>query len=99
VYILDEDVINNHGLVDDYKILLTKEQIENMLTFEDDIIKNLFTKTSYAQKEIVAIVVINKFKNNEYVNLNKVKILSEIFGEDISKVYEDTKNTISFATT
>jgi hypothetical protein len=84
--ILDNDVVKAHALEDDYKKILTKQQIENILTFEDDVIRTLFSGTTNVIRETIVTMIMQKINSNEkkdYVDKNKVAILSEIYGKDI----------------
>lgn len=84
-YILDKDVINNHELSDAYKSILTKEQIENILTYDEKAMTTLFNRTTPEQRETIVSLVINKLKDGEKVDLNKVSILSKIYGFDLTQ--------------
>ncbi len=84
--ILDNDVVKAHALEDDYKKILTKQQIENILTFEDGVIRSLFSGTTNVIRETIVTMIMQKINSNEkkdYVDKNKVAILSEIYGKDI----------------
>ena len=95
--ILDNDVVKAHTLEDDYKKIITKQQIENILTFEDDVIRTLFSGTTNVIRETIVTMVMQKINSNEKkdrVDKNKVAILSEIYGKDIYALARNDVETI-----
>jgi hypothetical protein len=87
-FICDPQVILNHGLQDIYQKILSKEQIENLLTMPDKEAKLLFQNTTDEQRENIVSIIINKINNGENVDYNKVKMFSEIYGQNIEDLAE-----------
>jgi len=81
--ILDKDVVIAHGLEDNYKKILDKKVIENILTYDEDKIKELFSGTTKNIKESIVSILINKINGNENVDKNKIHIISELYGIDL----------------
>ncbi len=84
-YIYDKDVVANHELLDVYKNILTKEQIENMLSYDEKTMETLFKRTTTPQRETIISLVMAKLNAGEVLDLNKVGILSKIYGFDITQ--------------
>ena len=87
--ILDNDVVKANGLETYYKNILTKKEIENILSYNDKEISDMFSNTTKIIKETIVDILMRKIINKEYVDHNKVRIISEIYGTDI---YELAKN-------
>jgi len=83
-YICDETVINNHELMDTYENILTKEQMENILTYDEKKMEMLFKRTTDPQRETIISLVMTKLNNGEKIDLNKISVLSKICGFDIT---------------
>jgi len=81
--ILDKDVIIAQGLEEVYKKILDKKTIENILTFSDDKIRELFLGTTDNIRESIISIVTNKLNGNDSVDKNKVHLLSELCGIDL----------------
>ena len=82
-YVCDKAVITNHELIDVYKNILTKEQMENILSYSDDKIADLFSRTTLHQRDTVVSLIIERMNAGEKVDLNKIAIISKIYGFDI----------------
>lgn len=81
--ILDKDVVKLHNLEETYKKFLTKKQIENILEFEDEAIRNMLNNTSKSIKESVVTILANKINSNDNVDKNKIHLIGEICDVDI----------------
>ena len=92
-YILNPKVIRKHGLNDIYEKILTKEMIDNILTFEPDNAVKLYEGAGNAQREIIDGMLINKVKNNDPkdIDFNVISQISKIGGRDIVSIAEDMK--------
>jgi hypothetical protein len=90
-YIFDKNVVKNHGLIEYYDKFLTKEVIEKILEYNRDQITDLFNSTTDAQRETITGILIKKIKNNEYVDLNKVDIISRLYGQNIYEIANEYK--------
>ena len=72
-YIMDKNVVRNHGLTYFYKNILTKEKIINILDYNKDIIIEFFKNTSNIQQETIVSILIDKIKNGEIDHQYAVK--------------------------
>lgn len=91
-YIFDKNVVRNHGLNEYYNKFMTKEMIEKILDNNREQLINLFTNTSEAQKETIVNILIKKIINKEDVDINKVDIVSRIYGQNIYDVAREKMN-------
>jgi hypothetical protein len=82
-YINDKNVISNNGLQDVYKNILDKKMIDNILSLNKSELNEVFNNTTEAQRDIIVSIIINKIRNNEDIDLNKVDMLSKIYKRDI----------------
>lgn len=89
--ILDERVINRHGLQEMYSKILNKEKIEEILDGEEGALRLYKSSTPEQQKVIVGMIVEKISKNSDGVNLNVVDQISRASGVDIAKKAEDAK--------
>lgn len=81
--ILDKDVIKAHYLEEFYKKIIDGKTINNILDYEDKKIEEIFSNTTKIIQQSIVDIIIKKIINNDYVDKNKVTILSKIYGEDI----------------
>jgi len=94
-YILNEDVIRQHGLNDLYDTILTKEKIEQIIQTEDENAISLYKNANPHQKEIIINLLVDKvFENLDSVNLNIVDKISRDSGVDILEKAEDRKRML-----
>jgi hypothetical protein len=82
-YINDKNVISNNGLQDVYEKILDKKMIDNILSLNKSELNEVFNNTTEAQRDIIVSIIINKIRNNEDIDLNKVDMLSKIYKRDI----------------
>lgn len=82
-FIADKDVVKLHGLSEAYNSLLDKKRIDKILDLDSMQLKNVFNNSSKLQKETIVSIIRKKAKNGEDLDLNKVDIISKIYGEDI----------------
>lgn len=85
-YIFNKQVVKNHGLVEHYNKLLTKEMIEKILDYNKDDIVNLFKNATNAQQETIINLLIKKLTVGEELDINKIDIISRLSGVDIYKI-------------
>lgn len=90
-YIFDKNVIRNHGLVEYYDKFMTKEKIDNILTFNSKEITSLFNNTTKSQQETIVGILIKKIRNGEDIDLNKVDIISRVYGQNIYEIANEYK--------
>lgn len=81
--ILDKDVVKAHYLEKFYKKFIDGKVINNILEYEPDKIREIFSNVTGVIQQSIVDVVISKILNNEYVDKNKVSVLSEVYGRDI----------------
>jgi len=89
--ILDEDVIKAHGLDRFMDKILDKTTIEKILEYDDDKIKELFSKTTKQIRETIVDLIVDKIIKREYVDRNKIAIVSELYGKDLYEIAEQLK--------
>lgn len=82
-YIFDKNFVRNHGLSEYYNKFLTKEKIEDMLSYNSDEIVSLFKNTTDVQKDIIVNLLIKKIVNGEQVDISKVDIISRLTNVNI----------------
>lgn len=83
-YIYNDNVISNHGLQDIYSKILSKEQIENLLTMKNSEAIELFKNTTNEQHENIVSIIINKINSGEDVDYNKIESFGKIYGKNIN---------------
>jgi hypothetical protein len=87
--ILDESVIKTHGLEKDYKKILNKETIDNFLEFDKNKISELFNNTTLQLQRTIVDSISQKLINKEIVDMNKIDLISKLYGQDIKKMMEN----------
>ena len=93
-YILNPKVVRKHGLDDIYEKILTKENIDNILTFDPKSAVKLYESASESQREIIDGMLIKIVKDNEIsdVDFNVISQVSKIGGSDILKIAQEMKD-------
>jgi len=86
VRILNSDVVKIHGFEDAYKKILTKKQIEEILTYDDKILEDMIKKTTDHIRRVIVSFAIDKILNNEFVDMNKVNIIGKFYPRDINEI-------------
>jgi hypothetical protein len=82
-YIMNKDVIKKHDLEEIYEKILTKKTIENILNFDTSKIDEVFRNATQSQQETIVSILIQKIRNGEEVDLNKLDIINKIYGRNI----------------
>jgi hypothetical protein len=91
-YILDPDVIRQHGLDDIYANILTKEKMEEILNTNGDNASKLFETANFRQKEIIIELIIGKLlEDPDAVDLNIVDRIARISKVDIMDKVESSR--------
>ena len=92
-YILNQKVIRKHGLNDIYEKILTKEMIDNILTFDSKSAIKLYESASEAQREVIdgMLIKIVKDKDVSDVDFNIISQVSKIGGRDILTIAQEMK--------
>lgn len=81
-YILDQRVVQKHGLVEIYKKLLTKEKLDKIFEMSEGALE-LYELANQQQKEFINRVLIAKIRDGEDVDLNMISKIEKISGEKI----------------
>ena len=91
-YIADKNVVFNHGLIEFYKKILTKDMIENLLEYSHEQVIDLFKSATQAQQETIVSIIANRIMNEQEVDLNKVNAISRVYGKDIIEMAQEAKS-------
>lgn len=89
--ILDKDIIKIHYLEKHMEKILDKKTIDKILDYDNEKIKELFTCTTKQLKQTIVDLIIDKIVKRDYVDRNKVALISELYGKDLYKVSEHLK--------
>lgn len=89
--ILDDEVIKVHYLEKDMKKILDKNTIEKILDYENEKIRDLFVGTTKQIRQTIIDLIIDKIIKKEYVDRNKVALISELYGKDLYEIAEHLK--------
>lgn len=89
--ILDQNVVKAHSLEDIHKKMVDGNTIKNILTFDVDKIKQIFTGVIPGVQQTIVEVVVGTINKNEYYDKNKVDAISTIYGTDIFEIARRTK--------
>lgn len=89
--ILDDEVIKVHCLEKDMEKILDKNTIEKILDYENEKIRDLFVGTTKQIRQTIIDLIIDKIIKKEYVDRNKVALISELYGKDLYEIAEHLK--------
>ncbi len=89
--ILDDEVIKVHYLEKDMEKILDKNTIEKILDYENEKIRDLFVGTTKQIRQTIIDLIIDKIVKKEYVDRNKVALISELYGKDLYEIAEHLK--------
>jgi len=89
--ILDDEVIKVHYLEKDMEKILDKNTIEKVLDYENEKIRDLFVGTTKQIRQTIIDLIIDKIIKKEYVDRNKVALISELYGKDLYEIAEHLK--------
>lgn len=89
--VLDNDVIKVHYLEKFMKKILDKKTIDKLLEYDDEKIKDLYNGTTKQLKQTIVDLIVDKIVKKEYVDRNKVAIISELYGKDLYEIAEHLK--------
>jgi hypothetical protein len=92
-YILDDRVIDFEGLNDIYDKILSKEQIERILSNEKDA-SELFQKANPKQQTVIVKFIVDKIITGEDVDFNLINALSKVSKIDIQARVKSAQNVI-----
>lgn len=94
-YIADEKVVEEMGLKDIYKNILSKDQIEKFITEDVSNVVDVFSSIPKGQQQSVVDYLVNKLSNDENLDLNKIDSVSKIYGKDLREMAKDLKHARS----
>lgn len=98
-YIMNPQLIRQHGLDDVYSKILTKEKMEELLATKTDSVVDLYSSANEGQQEILVQLLIDQVKDNpNSVNLNVIDKISRISKVDISKKAEEAREVSELET-
>lgn len=89
--VLDKNVIKAHYLEKHMSTILDKKTIDNLLDYDDEKIKDLFNGTTKQIKETIVDLIVDKIIKKEYVDRNKVALISELYGKDLYEIADKLK--------
>ena len=89
--VLDNDVIKVHYLEKFMKKILDKKTIDKLLEYDDEKIEDLFNGTTKQIKETIVDLIVDKIVKKEYVDRNKVALISELYGKDLYEIADKLK--------
>jgi len=89
--VLDKNVIKAHYLEKHMSKILDKKTIDNLLEYDDEKIKDLFNGTTKQIKETIVDLIVDKIIKKEYVDRNKVALISELYGKDLYEIADKLK--------
>jgi len=89
--VLDKNVIKVHYLEKHMSKILDKKTIDNLLDYDDEKIKDLFNGTTKQIKETIVDLIVDKIIKKEYVDRNKVALISELYGKDLYEIADKLK--------
>jgi hypothetical protein len=81
--ILDKSVIKSHYLEDYYKKFVDGKVINNILDYDNNKIREIFSNVTPTIQQSIVDVIINKINSNDYVDKNKVSVINDIYGKNI----------------
>lgn len=83
-YIADDDIIKAEHLTNDYKKILSKNELLELLSMNKDKFKSIFDALTDTQKEIFRDILIEKLNvNKNSVDMNIVQYVNESLNIDI----------------
>ena len=90
-YIMDDASVKYLGLSRYYDNILSYDEIESLESYSDDELRNIVTKISDFQKDVVSLVFANRIYNDEQVDRNKIEVISKACEIDIAKRAKEMK--------
>jgi len=91
-FIMHPQVRTLHGLNEYYKSILTKEQIQNILTYAEGEMVNVFKTATQTIKDTIVTFLVEKIVNGENLDLNKLAKISDIYGKDIYSMAKEVRD-------
>lgn len=94
-YIMDERVVNKLRLKNDYKSILSPEQLKKLLTIQTDNALDLYKLANDSQKRIIIEMVKKFVSDGKAIDFNLLHGLEELSGVNLSDVEDATKIEIN----
>lgn len=91
-FIMNSLVVKKKGLTNFYEKILDKDSILNILNLEDEKIISMFKNTTKKIQDTIVSILVNKLVQDEYVDLNKLQVISNVYGQDINFLAGKIKN-------
>ena len=86
-YIMHETVLKLHGLTNFYNNnILSKDSIINILSMDGNKVQEVFKHTTPTIQQTIVSILVDKIVNGDYVDLNKVEKISEIYGRSVNEI-------------
>lgn len=89
--VLDNDVIKVHYLEKFMEKILDKKTIDKLLEYDDEKIRDLYNGTTKQLKQTIVDLMVDKIVKKEYVDRNKVAVISELYGKDLYEIADKLK--------
>jgi len=84
--IADDEIIAAEHLTNDYKKLLDKDELINLLTEDRKRFKEVFASMTQTQKEVFKDIVVKRlYEDKDSIDMNIVQVLNDEFDTDILK--------------
>lgn len=92
-YIHSQDAIKILYLTNAYKKIISKSEIENLITLSNEQIKETYTKVTDNIKETIVDVVVHGIKDGEqkYLDRNKVDFIGSLCNKNLFQIAEDLR--------
>lgn len=91
-YILDKDAVYHLGLSENYKNILPKEIIDDIVSYSPNVIESIVSMADEYQKNTIARIICDKVFNNEDIDLNKVNLISKACNIDIMAKVDEMRS-------
>lgn len=82
-YILDDGAVYHLGLGRYYDNIMSFDQIDGIEAYGDDELRDMLSRIPASQKVVISQLLAGKIYHQEYVDMNKVDIISKILDIDI----------------
>lgn len=95
-YIMNEDVIREHGKDDAYAKILTKDKIEKIVSgeFKSEDALALYKIANDSQKKVIMDIIIERIRDEKEVDKNFVYQLEKVSGK---KIFDRVEDAVEFA--
>lgn len=96
-YILDPRVLRVHNLVEEYRKIPGKNTIENILNYSTQEIEQIMNRSTKHVRITIASLILEKMLSGTSVDLNKVRMISNISGADVEEIMKKIKENTGIA--